>query len=83
MINRLYKKNKDKIQILEINVPCDSCNISNCPINNKFFLRPIYGQSWNSFDSIIINFVNCNIRRIIYLSVIIILTCIIIYQINR
>ena len=83
MINRLYKKNKDKIQILEINVPCDSCNINNCPINNKYFLRPIYGQSWNSFDSIIINFVNCNIRSIMCLSVIIILTCIIIYQINR
>lgn len=83
MINRLYKKNRDKVQILEINVPCDACNIDNCPYNKKYYLRAIYGQSWNSLDSFIINFVNCNIKSIIYVILILILTSIIIYRINR
>ena len=83
MINRLYKRNRDNVQILEINVPCDACNIDNCPYNKKYFLRAIYGQSWNSWDSFIINFMNCNIKSIIYVILIIILTIIVIYRINR
>jgi hypothetical protein len=83
MINRLYKKNRDKVQILEINVPCDACNIDNCPYNKKYYLRPIIGQSWNSLDTFIINFINCNIKNIIYVILILILTSIIIYRINR
>ena len=46
------------------------------------FLRPIYGQSWNSWDSFIINFMNCNKKSIIIIILIIILTIIIIYRIN-
>jgi hypothetical protein len=83
MVDRVYKANKDKVQLLEIAVPCSVCNIDNCEYNKKYFLRAIHGQSWNSWDSFIINFTLCNKKSIIYVILIIILTIIIIYRIMR
>jgi mannosyltransferase OCH1-like enzyme len=83
MIDRVYNKNKDKVQILEITVPCNICNINNCEYDKKYFLRAIHGQSWNSWDTIIINFIYCNKKSIICIILIIILTIFIIYKINQ
>lgn len=83
MVDMVYKANKDKAQLLEITVPCNICNIDNCEYNKKYFLRAIYGQSWNSWDTFTINFIYCNKKSIIYVILIIILTIIIIYRIMQ
>jgi mannosyltransferase OCH1-like enzyme len=83
MIDKVYKENKDKSQLLEITVPCSVCNIDNCEYNKKYYLRGIRGDSWHSWDSYMINIIHCNKKSIIYILLIIILTIIIIYRINR
>lgn len=83
MIDRVYKANIDKSQILEITVPCSVCNIDECVYDKKYFLRGIRGDSWHSWDSYIINMIHCNRKSIIYIIFIIILTIIIIYRIMR
>jgi len=83
MVDRVYRKNKQKIQLLEIKVPCSVCDIDNCEYNKKYFLRGIRGDSWHSWDSYIINVVHCNKKSIIYVILIIILTIIIIYRITH
>ena len=83
MVDRVYHKNKDKVQILEIQVPCNVCTINECPYNKKYYIRSIEGGSWNSWDSFAINFILCNKRSIFYVILIIILTIIIIYRIMR
>ena len=80
---RVYKKNKNKSQLLEITVPCSVCNIDNCEYNKKYFLRGIRGDSWHSWDSYMINIIHCNKKSIIYIILIIIFTIIIIYRIMR
>ena len=83
MVDRVYKKNKNKSQLLEITVPCSVCNIDNCEYNKKYFLRGIRGDSWHSWDSYMINIIHCNKKSIIYIILIIIFTIIIIYRIMR
>jgi hypothetical protein len=83
MIDRIYKKNMDKSQLLEIIVPCSVCNIDECAYNKKYFLRGIRGDSWHSWDSYMINIIHCNKISIFYIILIIILIIIIIYQIMR
>ena len=83
MINKIYKKNMDKSQLLEITVPCSVCNIDECAYNKKYFLRGIRGDSWHSWDSYMINIIHCNKISIFYIILIIILIIIIIYQIMR
>ena len=83
MVNKVYNKNKDNVKILEIQVPCNICTINECAYNKKYFLRSIEGGSWNSWDSLAINFMLCNKISIIYVIFIIILTIIIIYRIMR
>jgi hypothetical protein len=75
--------NKDKVQILEIQVPCNVCTINECAYNKKYYIRSIEGGSWNSWDSLALNFMLCNKTSIIYVIIIIILTIIIIYRIMR
>jgi mannosyltransferase OCH1-like enzyme len=83
MIDRVYKANINKSQLLEITVPCSVCNIDECSYNKKYFLRGIRGDSWHSWDSYMINIIHCNKISILYIILIIILTIIIIYQIMR
>ena len=83
MIDKIYRENKDKVQILDIHVPCNICTINECPYNKKYFLRSIEGGTWNSWDTLAINFIYCNKISIMYVILIIIITGIIIYQIMR
>jgi len=83
MIDKIYRENKDIVQILDINVPCNICTINECPYNKKYFLRSIEGGTWNSWDTLAINFVLCNKISIMYVILIIIITGIIINQIMR
>lgn len=60
MLQRIYKKHKDKIDILEISVPCDICKIKRCYLDEKYYVKPIPGGSWNEWDSIFYNWIYCN-----------------------
>lgn len=62
--NNIYYLNEKQIN------PCSVCNIT-CDIKDSY-LRPLKGQSWNSFDSYFYNFLLCNwIKIIIFIIVII------------
>lgn len=45
-------------------IPCDVCNIGSC---RGGYLKTIEGQSWNSWDSLLLNFVYCNWKTIFVL----------------
>jgi len=65
MLNSIANKNKEYIQTLEnIQTPCNVCNINNCK-NGTYYITPIDGSSWHSWDSKLINFVFCNKTLII------------------
>ena len=35
MVDKVYKANKDKVQILEIHVPCNICTINECSYDKE------------------------------------------------
>jgi mannosyltransferase OCH1-like enzyme len=83
MINNIANKNMNYVQIFtNIYVPCNTCNINvnSCVQNNEYYLTPIQGQTWNSWDTLLLNKIYCNKNTV--LLIIIILT-IIIYKLIK
>jgi len=81
MINNIAKKYPMYIEILfNITVKCDVCNINICVKDNQYYLTPIEGQTWNSWDTLLLNKIYCNKNTV--LLIIIILT-IIIYKLIK
>lgn len=77
MLTNVYKRNKDKIEIIEFNVPCSICEVKNCKYDKRYYLRGIKGQSWIGYDTVLYNFLYCN-RLIISICIILILTYVIV-----
>jgi hypothetical protein len=73
MINRLANKNKQYISTLVISVPCDVCNIDKCDVNNSYYITPIQGSSWHSWDSALLNTIFCHKITFILLLILLIL----------
>ena len=73
MLNKVANKYSNYITTLnKIVVDCDVCNIKNCKIDTSYYITPIEGQSWTSWDSVLINKFYCN-RKIIFLIILIII----------
>ena len=64
-------------------MPCSVCNIDRCD-TSQALLKPLEGQSWNSLDSKILNYILCNWKTILFLLfLLIILFLIIIFFIYK
>lgn len=63
-------------------MPCSVCNIDYCDASSSY-LKPLKGQSWNSFDSLALNFLLCNWRKLVMLVLLIIIVIVIWYLIRR
>ena len=63
-------------------MPCSVCNVNDFTCKGGY-LRGIRGQSWNSFDSLIINFFLCNWRTVIVYIVVIIVIVVVTKMIIR
>jgi len=73
MLNYVANKNKEYVQTLnDIHTPCNVCKIDNCKISKEYFITPIDGSSWHSWDSKLINFVFCN-KKIIILTILLLI----------
>jgi mannosyltransferase OCH1-like enzyme len=71
MLNRVAKENLSFIQDLKnIQVPCNVCDLNTCQPDNRYYLTPIDGRSWNSWDSLVLNFIYCKYKIIIFIVVV-------------
>ena len=59
-------------------MPCSVCNISRCQIYNAL-LKPLPGQSWNSLDSQILNFLLCHWKQLLFFLFLFLVVIFIIY----
>jgi len=75
MLNKMYNKYKNQIQILDnIIVPCNICNLNTqCQKNNNYYIYPTEGSSWHGNDSKLYNFIYCKRKYIKYVIIFIIL----------
>jgi mannosyltransferase OCH1-like enzyme len=81
MINNVANKNKKYIETLEnIQTPCNVCNINQCKTGGGYYITPIDGSLWHSWDSALLNVLFCN--KVIIL-VILILIFILILKKNK
>ena len=53
-------------------MPCSVCNIEKCDLTESY-LKPLHGQSWNSYDSLVLNYILCNWRTLSFILILIIL----------
>lgn len=61
LVNNLANKFPEYIETLkDISTPCDICNIKKCKVDNNYYLTNIEGGSWNSWDSLLLNYIYCN-----------------------
>lgn len=82
MINGLAHKNKDYIQeLFSIQTPCNVCNIDICKSDNNFYITPIPGSSWHSWDSALLNHLMCN--KEFYVIIILFLITITIFIVKK
>jgi mannosyltransferase OCH1-like enzyme len=73
MINYVAKNNKNYIETLQgIQTPCSVCNMDTCQVSLKYYVTNIQGQSWNSWDTLVLNFILCNKNVIILIIVLVI-----------
>lgn len=73
MLNRVAHKHITYIETFtNLQVPCNSC-VKICDVDNNYYLTPIEGKSWNSWDSNLLNFIMCN-KEIIILIIILFIT---------
>jgi mannosyltransferase OCH1-like enzyme len=78
MLDHVYRNNKDSVQILKnVSVICNVCQVSHCKSNTLYYIKPISGSSWHSWDSSLMNMVYCNIYIVLFLIVIVIIKLII------
>jgi mannosyltransferase OCH1-like enzyme len=62
MITNVYNRLDDQSDIAiltNIVQPCNSCSIASCQRDPNYTLTPLYGKSWNSWDSHLIEFLFC------------------------
>jgi mannosyltransferase OCH1-like enzyme len=73
MIDKIAKNNKDIVQELtNIEVPCNVCVRDKCKADKFYYLTPIDGRTWNSWDTKIINIMYCN-KDFLFFAILIIL----------
>ena len=78
LINNLANKYPQYIEILnEIEVPCNVCKRKNCKINTNYSITPIEGSSWNSWDSLLLNYIYCNQT---FFKVVVLIICVFIIK---
>jgi len=83
MLHRVYKRNINIAEMLHsISVPCNICEISTCARNDKYYIMPIQGGSWHSYDTWIMNFIYCNKYFLISLLILILLVIFCIKKMN-
>jgi len=69
-INNMANKYPQFISLLkDIQSPCDYCNRDNCEYNEKYYLKPLKGDSWHSWDSKLLYNLYCNRIKIILLII--------------
>jgi mannosyltransferase OCH1-like enzyme len=78
MINRVANRYKHLVQKLSnVSIPCNICYLESCKIvkgHEEYFIKPIEGNSWHSWDSKIMNFIYClNLKHIIIVLMLIII----------
>jgi len=82
MVNGVARKNKNYIEELTfIQTPCNVCNINKCKSNLEFYITPIPGSSWHSWDSALLNNILCN--KEFYIIFILLLISILIIKKNN
>jgi len=82
MINGIANKNKSYIETLTgIQTPCSVCEISNCIAGKDYYITPIEGSSWHSWDSTLLNFILCN--KILILAIVILILILIFFKKNK
>lgn len=74
MVQRVYTKNPGAVEVLrDIVVPCNICAINKgCPIDSNYYLWPLKGGSWHSWDTALLNFVYCHAIHITVIVVILV-----------
>jgi mannosyltransferase OCH1-like enzyme len=72
MINNLAKTNTVE-NLKDIQTPCNVCNIKSCEYSNNYYITPIDGSSWHSWDSTFLNFLLCNKNFILFILIVVIL----------
>jgi len=61
MINKIANKFPNFVELLnKIEVPCDVCQRNKCEVDTTYYITPIEGGSWNSWDSLLLNYIYCN-----------------------
>lgn len=53
-------------------MPCSVCNMDTCDTSNAV-IKPLEGQSWNSFDTTALNFCMCNWRKILLVIIVVVI----------
>jgi len=81
MVQRVHKRTPGKVKVLrDIVVPCNICAIDKgCPIDKNYYLWPLQGGSWHSWDTAIGNLVYCHAIHIIVVILVIIVLVILFF----
>lgn len=68
MLDRVYQQNKDAVHILKnVSVSCDVCQVGQCKNDTSYYVKPITGNSWHSWDSTAMNAVYCKLDVLLFL----------------
>jgi mannosyltransferase OCH1-like enzyme len=74
MLNRVAKMYPEIVQKLDnVSVPCDVCELNTCQKDTQYYIIPIQGSSWHSWDSSLMNFLFCNKYSMLALVVVLVI----------
>jgi inositol phosphorylceramide mannosyltransferase catalytic subunit len=69
MLDRVYRANKDAVQILKnVSVVCNVCQVGHCKGDTSYYIKPISGNSWHSWDSTAMNALYCKLDVFLFLA---------------
>lgn len=81
MINRVARTCTDLVEKLSrVCIPCNVCSLKTCPDDNSYYIRPIVGNSWHSFDSRLINIIYCFFHTVYVTIVLLFFIIILLYK---
>lgn len=83
MIHKVYKRNLDVVEVLNIAIPCSTCEIDHCDTieDGVYYLKPIRGLSWNAWDTNLFNWIYCH-SIILFFIVFLALCAIVLYRLQ-
>ncbi len=71
MLSETYDRFENKEHIIifnQLSVPCNICHLKKkqCQHSQEYFILPIEGNSWHSWDSTLLNWIYCSIYHILF-----------------